>query len=395
MLVHEYQAKELFRSYGIPVSPGGIAFDVDAAVKVAKELDSEQYTVKAQVHAGGRGKGGGIKFAGTIDEVRDHASKMFGMKLVTHQTGPEGKIVRRIYIEKTSDIEKEYYFGIIIDRKAERPVVMCSSEGGVDIEEVAAKSPEKILKEWADPTIGLQPNQARKLACKLGIPRELTSSFVKIVLNSYRLFIEKDCSLLEINPLIITSDGVLRALDAKVNFDNNALYCHKDVAEMRDVDEEDPIEVRAGEFGLSYVNLDGNIGCLVNGAGLAMATMDIIKQYGATPANFLDVGGSASKEAVAEAFKLILSDERVEGILVNIFGGIMKCDTIAEGVVAAVREVEMVVPLVVRLEGTNVEMGRKLLDGSGLKITTAATMAEAAERIVKLTSGGKLHEHTC
>ena len=412
MLIHEYQAKELFRNYGIPVSPGGIAFNVDEAVKVARELNSPMYAVKAQVHAGGRGKAGGIKLVKSVDEVRDSAEKMFGMKLITHQTGPEGKTVRRVYIEKSSDIDKEYYFGIIVDRNAECLVVMCSSEGGVDIEEVAAKTPEKIFKEWADPSIGLQANQARKLAFKLHIPAERIRSFVKIALSSYRLFIEKDCSLLEINPLILTPDSRLRALDAKMNFDNNALHRHTDIARLRDLAEEDPMELRAGGFGLgdisdrktgdegtveirtkgsglSYVNLDGNVGCLVNGAGLAMATMDIIKYYGASPANFLDVGGSASKEVVAETFKLILADPRVEGILVNIFGGIMKCDIIAGAMIQAVNEIDIKVPLVVRLEGTNVDIAMKMLEESDLKITTAKTMSEAAEKIVDLISSGK------
>ena len=389
MLIHEYQAKELFRKYGIPVSSGAVALIPESVEEAVNSLDSEKLTIKAQVHAGGRGKAGGIKLAKSANEAVQFATEMFGKTLVTKQTGAKGKIVRRVYIEVSSYIAKEYYLGIVVDRKACAPVVMCSSEGGVDIEEVASKSPEKIHKEWAEPAIGLQPFQARRLAFKLGIPSALISLFSNIVMNSYHLFVEKDCSLLEINPLILTPENHLRALDAKINFDNNALYRHAGISQMRDIDEEDPIEVRAGEFGLSYVNLDGNIGCLVNGAGLAMATMDIIKHYGGTPANFLDVGGSASKEAVTEAFRLILADERVKGILVNIFGGIMKCDTIAQGIISAAKEIGIKVPLVVRLEGTNVEIGMKMLVESGLAITTAKTMSEGAEKIVKLTSGSK------
>jgi len=385
MLIHEYQAKELFRQYGIPVAPSKPAFTVDEAVAAAEELGGTYWAVKAQVHAGGRGKGGGIKLARTIDEVRQYASDILGMTLVTHQTGPEGKLVRRLLIESAAEIVKEFYLGIVIDRKQGRPVVMASAEGGVDIEEVAATKPEAILKETVDPSVGVQAYQGRKLAKGLGLDKKQTNVFCRILIALYRLFDEKDCSMVEINPLIITDAGELRALDAKVNVDGSGLFRHPDVAELRDLDEEDPIEVRAGEHGLSYVNLTGNIGCMVNGAGLAMSTMDIIKYYGGEPANFLDVGGSATTEAVTEAFKLILADERVQAVLVNIFGGIMKCDTIAQGIIDAVKEIEVTVPLVVRLEGTNVELGKKMLDESGLALTTADSMADAAEKVVAAT----------
>jgi succinyl-CoA synthetase beta subunit len=388
MLIHEYQAKELFRQYEIPVAPSKPAFTVDEAVAAAKALGGDFWAVKAQVHAGGRGKGGGIKLARTLDQVREHASKILGMTLVTHQTGPDGKLVKRLLIESAAEIAKELYLGIVIDRKQGRPVVMASAEGGVDIEEVAASKPEAIVKETVDPAVGVQAYQGRKLAAQLGLPKKLVNAFAKMLIALYRMFDEKDCSMVEINPLIVTDTGELRALDAKVNFDGSALFRHADIAALRDLDEEDPIEVRAGEHGLSYVNLTGNIGCMVNGAGLAMSTMDIIKYYGGEPANFLDVGGSATAEAVTEAFKLILADKRVEAVLVNIFGGIMKCDTIAAGIIAAVKEVDIKVPLVVRLEGTNVALGKKMLDearrsvGSGLALTTADSMADAAEKVV-------------
>ncbi len=391
MLIHEYQAKELFRQYGIPVAPSKPAFTVEEAVAAAEELGGDFWAVKAQVHAGGRGKGGGIKLARTVEEVRRYASDILGMTLVTHQTGPEGKLVRRLLVECAAEIEKEFYLGIVIDRRTERPVVMASAEGGVDIEEVAAMKPDAIVRETVDPAVGLRTYQGRKLAKKLGLPKKLVNTFAKILSALYRLFDEKDASMVEINPLIITAKNELRALDAKVNLDGSALFRHPDILEMRDLDEEDPIEVRAGEHGLSYVNLTGNIGCMVNGAGLAMSTMDIIKYYGGEPANFLDVGGSATTEAVTEAFKLILADERVEAVLVNIFGGIMKCDTIAAGIIEAVKEVDIKIPLVVRLEGTNVELGKKMLDearravGGGLALTTADSMADAAEKVVAAT----------
>ena len=382
MLIHEYQAKELFRQYGIPVAPSKPAFTVDEAVAAARELGGNFWAVKAQVHAGGRGKGGGIKLARTLDEVREHASKILGMTLVTHQTGPDGKLVKRLLIESAAEIAKELYLGIVIDRKQGRPVIMASAEGGVEIEEVAATRPEAIMRETVDPSVGVQAYQGRKLAVQLGLPKKLVNAFAKMLIALYRMFDEKDCSMVEINPLIITTENELRALDAKVNFDGSGLFRHRDVAALRDLDEEDQIEVRAGEHGLSYVNLTGNIGCMVNGAGLAMSTMDIIKYYGGEPANFLDVGGSATAEAVTEAFKLILADKRVEAVLVNIFGGIMKCDTIAAGIIEAVKQVDIKVPLVVRLEGTNVALGKKMLDESGLALTTADSMADAAEKVV-------------
>jgi len=387
MLIHEYQAKDIFRNYGVPVSPGRAAFTADEAVEAAKEIGGDSWAVKAQVHAGGRGKGGGIKLARSIDDVAEFASGMLGMKLVTHQTGPEGKIVRRLLIEEVAEIVKEYYVGMVVDRKLARPVVMASAEGGVDIEEVAARSPEKIFKEAVDPAVGLQPYQARKLAFALELDKRLVRSFSAILESLYRIFVEKDCSLVEINPLIVNGEGQLQALDAKVSFDDNALYRHRDVVARRDIEEEDPIEARAKESGLSYVRLDGNIGCMVNGAGLAMSTLDIIQHFGAMPANFLDVGGGASTEAVTVAFKLILADERVKAVLVNIFGGIMKCDVIANGILEAVKEVEMNVPLVVRLEGTNVELGRKILEESGLSLITASGMTDAAQKVVAACAG--------
>jgi len=386
MLIHEYQAKEIFRNYGVPVSSGKAAFTVEEAVEAAKEIGGEAWAIKAQVHAGGRGKGGGIKLARSIDQVRESASRMLGMKLVTHQTGPEGKIVRRLLVEKAAEYVKEYYVGIVVDRKLARPVVMASAEGGVDIEEVAARSPEKIFKEAIDPAVGLQPYQARKLGFAMGLDKKLVRSFAAILESLYRIFVEKDCSLVEVNPLILKKDGQLLALDAKISFDDNALCRHPDILALRDVEEEDPIEARAKESGLSYVRLDGNIGCMVNGAGLAMSTLDIIKHFGAMPANFLDVGGGASTEAVTEAFKLILADERVEAVLVNIFGGIMKCDVIANGIIQAVKEVGIDVPLVVRLEGTNVERGKKILEESGLPLITATGMTDAAKKVVEAVS---------
>jgi len=382
MLIHEYQAKELLRAYEVPVSPGKAAFTPDEAAEAAKEIGGDRWAVKAQIHAGGRGKGGGIKLAKTVDEVREFASQMLGMKLITHQTGPEGKTVRRLLIERAAQIKKEYYVGMVLDRRLARPVVMVSAEGGVDIEEVAAKAPEKIFKEAIDPAVGLQAYQTRKLAFALGIDKSLVRGFCSVLCSLYRLFITKDCSLVEINPLIVNGEGEWQALDAKVNFDDNATYRHPDIAELRDIEEEDPIEARAKESGLSYVRLDGNIGCMVNGAGLAMSTLDIIQHYGAMPANFLDVGGGASTEAVTEAFKLILADKRVKAVLVNIFGGIMKCDVIANGILGALKEVEMKVPLVVRLEGTNVELGRRILEESGLSLITANGMADAAQKVV-------------
>jgi len=383
MNIHEYQAKGLLAKFGVGVLSGQVAYTADEAVEAAKKLGGQVWVVKAQIHAGGRGKGGGVKVAKSLDEVRDNAKRMIGMTLVTHQTGPKGKLVKRIYVESGCDIKRELYLGMLVDRATSRITIMASTEGGVEIEEVAAKHPEKILKVAVDPATGIQPFHARKIAFGLGLEGNQVSSCVKFVTAMYKAFVELDCSIVEINPLVVTGAGDVIALDAKMNFDDNALYRHKDVEEMRDEDEEDPAELEAGKHNLNYIKLDGNIGCMVNGAGLAMATMDIIKLYGGTPANFLDVGGGATKERVTTAFKIILSDANVEGILVNIFGGIMRCDVIAEGVVAAAKEVSLHVPLVVRLEGTNVELGKKILAQSGLPILSADNLADAAEKIVK------------
>jgi succinyl-CoA synthetase beta subunit len=387
MNIHEYQAKELMSKFGVSVPKGKPAFSADEAYNVAQGLGVSKFVVKAQIHAGGRGKGGGVKLANSPEEVRDIASKMIGMTLVTHQTGPEGKLVKKVYIEEAGAIEKELYLGMIIDRTSKQIVVMASTEGGMEIEEVAARTPEKIIKEFIDPVAGIQDFHGRKIAYKLGLSGDLVGKFTKFVKALYKMFLELDCSLVEINPLVITKDNNIFALDAKVNFDDNALFRHKDIEALRDIDEEDPKELDAKSHGLSYVSLNGNIGCMVNGAGLAMATMDIIKFYGGEPANFLDVGGSASKEQVTHAFKIILSDEKVKGILVNIFGGIMKCDVIAGGIIAAAKEVNIQVPLVVRLEGTNVELGKKMLGESGLNIIAASNMADAAEKVVKAVRG--------
>jgi succinyl-CoA synthetase beta subunit len=383
MNIHEYQAKGLLARFGVGVLSGQVAYTPDEAVDAAKKLGGQLWVVKAQIHAGGRGKGGGVKVAKSLDEVRENARRMIGMTLVTHQTGPKGKLVKRIYVESGCDIRRELYLGMLVDRASSRITIMASSEGGVDIEEVAAKHPEKIIKVAVDPATGIQPFHARRIAFGLGLEGNQVSSCVKFVMAMYRAFVELDCSVVEINPLVVTGAGDVIALDAKMNFDDNALYRHKEVEEMRDEDEEDPAELEAGRHNLNYIKLDGNIGCMVNGAGLAMATMDIIKLYGGQPANFLDVGGGATKERVTTAFKIILSDPNVEGILVNIFGGIMRCDVIAEGVVAAAREVSLHVPLVVRLEGTNVELGKKILAQSGLPILSADNLADAAEKIVK------------
>ncbi len=386
MNIHEYQAKELLRQYGVSVPRGHVAFTVDEAVDAARELGTDVVVVKAQIHAGGRGKAGGVKIAKSLDEVRTYASELLGKTLVTHQTGPEGKEVKRLLIEEGCAIDKEYYVGLVVDRSSDRVVLMASAEGGTEIEEVAAKTPEKIFKEYIDPLTGLMPFQARRIAFKLGIPARLVNKASQFMIGLYNCFVEKDCSIAEINPLVTTKDGDVLALDAKLNFDDNALYRHPELLEYRDLDEEDPKEIEASKYDLSYVSLDGNIGCMVNGAGLAMATMDIIKYYGGEPANFLDVGGGATKEKVTEAFKIILSDEKVKGIFVNIFGGIMRCDVIAEGVVAAAKQVGLSVPLVVRLEGTNVDLGKEILQNSGLDIIPAETMADGAEKIVKLVS---------
>ncbi|MBG9455161.1 succinyl-CoA synthetase subunit beta [Lysinibacillus sphaericus] len=384
MNIHEYQGKEILRKYGVAVPNGKVAFSPDEAVKVAKELGSNVTVVKAQIHAGGRGKAGGVKIAKNLDEVRTYAKELLGKILVTHQTGPEGKEVKRLYIEEGSDIQKEYYLSLVLDRATSRVTVMGSEEGGMDIEEVAESHPEKIFKEVVDPVVGLTGFQARRMAFNMNIPANLIGKAVKLMLGLYQAFIDKDASIVEINPLVITGQGEVLALDAKFNFDANALYRHKDIVELRDFDEEDPKEIEASKYDLSYISLDGNIGCMVNGAGLAMATMDTISYYGGSPANFLDVGGGATAEKVTEAFKIILSDPHVKGIFVNIFGGIMKCDIIAEGVVAAAKELGLTVPLVVRLEGTNVELGKEILNASGLNIVAADSMADGAQKIVGL-----------
>mgnify|MGYP001374562620 FL=1 len=384
MNIHEYQAKELLSLYGAATPTGKVAFNEDEAHQIAQDLNSGKFVIKAQIHAGGRGKGGGVKLASLLDQVKEIASEIIGMILVTHQTGPDGKLVKKVLVEEASDIDKEFYLGMVIDRSREEIVIMASREGGVEIEEVARTSPEKILKEYIDPVVGLQPFQCRKIAYFLGLDGKSVGKAVKFVSALYQLFTDKDCSLAEINPLILTKSGDLIALDAKMNFDDNALFRHPDIEKYHDPDEEDPTELEAKKWDLSYVKLDGNIGCLVNGAGLAMATMDIIKHHGGEPANFLDVGGGASTEQVTQAFKMILSDPNVKAIFVNIFGGIMKCDTIAEGIIAAAKEVGIQVPLVVRLEGTNVELGRKMLSESGLNIITGGDMREAAAKVVEV-----------
>ncbi len=359
MNIHEYQGKQVLSQYGVKVPQGKVAFTVDEAVQAAKDLGTSVVVVKAQIHAGGRGKAGGVKVAKSLDEVRTYAEQILGKVLVTHQTGPEGKEVKRLLIEQGCDIKKEYYVGVVIDRVTGRVVMMASEEGGTEIEEVAERTPEKIFKEVIDPAVGLLPFQARKLAYAINIPNELVNKAAKFMIALYTAFVDKDCSIAEINPLVVTGDGDVMALDAKLNFDSNALFRHKDILELRDLDEEDDKEIQASKFDLSYIALDGNIGCMVNGAGLAMATMDIIKHYGGDPANFLDVGGGATEEKVTEAFKIILSDSKVKGIFVNIFGGIMRCDVIASGVIEAAKQVKLDRPLVVRLEGTNVDLGKK------------------------------------
>lgn len=384
MNIHEYQGKEILRQYGVTVPNGKVAFTVDEAVEAAKELGTKVCVVKAQIHAGGRGKAGGVKVAKNVDEVRTYANEILGKTLITHQTGPEGKEVKRLLIEEGCDIKKEYYIGLVLDRATSRVVLMASEEGGTEIEEVAEQTPEKIFKEVIDPVVGLTPFQARRIAFHINIPKELIGKTVKFMLGLYTAFVEKDCSIAEINPLVVTGDGNVMALDAKLNFDANALYRQKDILAFRDLDEEDPKEIEASKYDLSYISLNGNIGCMVNGAGLAMATMDIIKYYGGDPANFLDVGGGATAEKVTEAFKIILSDQNVKGIFVNIFGGIMKCDIIATGVVEAAKQVELKVPLVVRLEGTNVDLGKNILQESGLNIIAAESMADGAQKIVEL-----------
>jgi len=382
MKIHEYQGKEILKRYGVAVPRGVACFSVDEATAAADKLGGPVWVVKAQIHAGGRGKGGGVKLARSKDEVRAHASSILGMQLVTHQTGPQGQKVRRLLVEEGADIRKELYVGMVVDRATQRVCLMASSEGGMDIEEVAAKTPEKIHKVFVDPARGLTDAEADDVAVKIGVPPASVPQARAVLQGLYKAFWETDASLAEINPLILTGDGRVVALDAKMNFDSNALFRHPDIVVLRDLDEEDPAEVEASQFDLSYIQLDGNIGCLVNGAGLAMATMDTIKLFGGEPANFLDVGGGATAEKVTEAFKLMLRSPRLRAILVNIFGGIMRCDVIAEGVVAASKAVSLKVPLVVRMKGTNEALGKKILADSGLPIISADTMAEAAERVV-------------
>ncbi|MES2354645.1 MAG: ADP-forming succinate--CoA ligase subunit beta [Pseudomonadota bacterium] len=387
MNIHEYQGKELLRKYGVATPRGMPCFSVDEAVKAAQTLGGKVWVVKAQIHAGGRGKGGGVKVAKTIEEVRDYASKILGMTLITHQTGPQGRLVKRLLVEEGADIKKELYVGMVVDRATQRVTLMASSEGGMEIEEVAENHPEKIFKIAIDPATGLQDADADDVARKIGVPDASVAQARAFMQALYKAFNECDASLAEINPLILTGDGKVLALDAKLNFDSNALFRHPDIVALRDLDEEDPAEIEASKFDLSYISLDGNIGCLVNGAGLAMATMDIIKLYGGSPANFLDVGGGATTEKVTEAFKLMLKNPNLEAILVNIFGGIMKCDVIANGVVAAAKQVNLTVPLVVRLEGTNVDLGKKILAESGLPIISGNNMADAAQKVVAAAKG--------
>ncbi len=381
MKIHEHEAKEILKRYGVPVPEGGVASTAEEARAVAERLGGT-VVVKAQIHAGGRGKGGGIKLADGPEEAQRAAEAILGMTLITPQTGPEGRLVQKVLVEEGMDIEKELYLGVVIDRSANRPVVMASEAGGMDIEEVAAETPEKILNETVDPLLGLKPYQARNQAFGLNLPAELISPGVKLIAGLYKCFEEMDCSLLEVNPLVITRDGRLVALDAKMNFDDSALWRHKELAAMRDLNEEEPLEIEASKHNLNYIKLDGNVGCMVNGAGLAMATMDIIKLAGGEPANFLDVGGGATQEMVENAFRILMSDENVKAVLINIFGGILRCDVLARGVVEAVKSVEVDIPVVVRLEGTNVEQGREILQTSGLEFTVAKGMGDAAEKVV-------------
>jgi succinyl-CoA synthetase beta subunit len=387
MNVHEYQGKEILRKFGVATPRGVACFSVPEADAAARQLGGKVWVVKAQIHAGGRGKGGGVKVARTLDEVHEHASKILGMTLVTHQTGPEGRLVRRLLVEEGADIRKELYVGMVVDRTSQRVTLIASSEGGMEIEEVAARSPEKLHKVPIDPVVGLTDRQAEEVARKIGVPETSIAEARRFMHGLYRAFYECDASLAEINPLVLTGDGKVLALDAKLNFDDNALFRHAEIVALRDFDEEDPAEIEASQFGLSYISLGGNIGCLVNGAGLAMATMDAIKLFGAEPANFLDVGGGATTQKVTEAFKLMLKNHAVKGILVNIFGGIMRGDTIAEGVIAAAKEVNLDVPLVVRMKGTNEELGRQLLKDSGLPIISADNMADAAQKVVAAVAG--------
>ncbi len=378
MKIHEYQGKEIFRKFGVPTPRGIACFSVEEAVAAAKQLGGKVWVVKAQIHAGGRGKGGGVKVAKSLDEVRDLSKKILGMQLKTHQTGPQGQKVRRLLIEEGADVKKELYLGMVVDRGTQKVVLMASTEGGMDIEEVAAKTPQKIFKVFVDPAEGLTANDAAEVATSLGLPQTARGIFQSL----YKCFLDSDASLVEVNPLILTGKGEVIALDSKMNFDDNALFRHPDIAALRDLDEEDTLEIEASKYDLNYISLDGNIGCMVNGAGLAMATMDTVKLFGGSPANFLDVGGSATPEKVTAAFKIMLSNPKVEGILVNIFGGIMQCDTIAKGVIAAARDVKLNVPLVVRMKGSNEDLGKKLLKDSGLPIISADSMGDAGKKIV-------------
>jgi len=383
MKIHEYQGKEILKKYGVPVPLGRVAFNVEEAVRAAEAIGGNAWVVKAQIHAGGRGKGGGVKLARNIDEVRQRSSEILGMRLVTHQTGPEGRIVKRLLIEEGMDIAREMYIGITLDRARSQNVVMASTEGGVEIEKVAAETPEKILKEYVQPGVGLQQFQARKLCFGLGLSGEAFKNGVKFLLALYKAYEASDASLAEINPLVITQDGKVLALDAKINFDDNALYRHAEFAEMRDLDEEDPLEVEASASNLNYIKLDGNVGCMVNGAGLAMSTMDIIKLAGGMPANFLDVGGGASAKTVEAGFRIILKDPHVRAILINIFGGIVRCDRVATGVVEAAKNTDVKVPIVIRLAGTNAELAADILKNSGLRFLVAANLKDAAEKVTK------------
>jgi succinyl-CoA synthetase beta subunit len=382
MKIHEYQAKEILKRYNVPVPRGKVAFSVDEAVTLAKELKSEVTVVKAQIHAGGRGKGGGVKLARSVEEVREAARQILGMHLVTHQTGPEGKLVKKLLIEEGMSIARELYLGMVLDRSVSQLVMMASTEGGMEIEKVAAETPEKILKEWIDPSLGLKSYQARNLAFGLGLSGKEVNSAVAFMLALYRAFTEMDASLAEINPLIVTTDGQVIALDAKINFDDNADFRHSEYAGMRDLDEEDPLEVEASRFDLNYIKLDGNVGCMVNGAGLAMSTMDIIKLAGGEPANFLDVGGGANVDTVRDGFKIILRDKNVKAILINIFGGIVRCDRVAKGVIEAAETIEIKVPVVVRLEGTNAIEAGELLNTSTMDVIVATTLEDAAQKVV-------------
>ena len=387
--IHEYQGKEILAKNGVSVPKGNVAFTVEEAVEGAKQLGGDVWVVKAQIHAGGRGKAGGVKVAKSLEEVKSYSESILGSTLVTHQTGPEGKEVKRLLIEEGCRIKKEYYIGLVLDRATSRIVMMASEEGGTEIEEIAEHQPEKIFKEVVDPIVGLTAFQARRLAFSINIPAKQINKAVSFMTGLYQVFVEKDCSIAEINPLVLTEEGDIMALDAKLNFDSNALYRHPDIVAYRDLEEEDPKELEASKYDLSYIALNGNIGCMVNGAGLAMATMDIVKHYGGEPANFLDVGGGATPEKVTEAFKIILSDPNVKGIFVNIFGGIMKCDVIATGIVEAAKQVSLNVPLVVRLEGTNVELGKQILQESSIDIIAAESMADGAEKIVAAVQEGK------